>query len=567
MGNILSKVQNWWQTADHTQRVVTVFGSAFLVVMLGLTFFYASRPKMEPVFAGMSPEDKDMVYLAIKEYGFPVEYSATREVMVPSTVVNDVRARLRADNKAPKASATGLSSLLDGSSPFETPGIEKARTKAALEGDMARSVQQIEGVASAIVHINKGDESPFVRDKVEPTAVINVVEQPGYSLNDQQGKTIARIVQEGVGITAENVSVVSSSGRIIYDGDEHGENSSLMTRKLEAERAESARRERELQQRLDMAFGPGNTSVTVGVELDMDEVTITQNTTSPTRTPLSRSSVSESLSGNANPAGGATGADGNSASQPTAASDNDGSSYNSESTQEQFGEDQKTQTIRKAPGEVTSMTVAVLVNSAKINDIRPVQEFVNGLLKTKDKTSFSATVTPVEFNSESLAEHEKAQETAASAARTQQLISLLPIAALVGVGFMLMRTLTKSMKPVATMTAALPDGGSMALPMDTERAPKLRVEAAPEEEIEDSMPETEEPEIPTDDLPDLTEALAAMGIDTEPEPVVYQEEPAQPVFVGEIREKVDVPLEQIRKLSKEKPETVAMLLKSWLMED
>jgi flagellar biosynthesis/type III secretory pathway M-ring protein FliF/YscJ len=40
-----------------------------------------------------------------------------------------------------------------------------------------------------------------------------------------------------------------------------------------------------------------------------------------------------------------------------------------------------------------------------------------------------------------------------------------------------------------------------------------------------------------------------------------------PVHIRDIREKVDVPLERIRKMAKEKPEMIANLLKSWVMEE
>ena len=51
-------------------------------------------------------------------------------------------------------------------------------------------------------------------------------------------------------------------------------------------------------------------------------------------------------------------------------------------------------------------------------------------------------------------------------------------------------------------------------------------------------------------------------------PVIYfySDEPLH-VRIGRINEKVNVPLEQIRKMSRERPEAVAMLLKSWLVEE
>ena len=46
-----------------------------------------------------------------------------------------------------------------------------------------------------------------------------------------------------------------------------------------------------------------------------------------------------------------------------------------------------------------------------------------------------------------------------------------------------------------------------------------------------------------------------------------EEDDNTPIHIRGIKEKIDIPLEQIRKLAKDRPETVAVLLKSWIMEE
>lgn len=45
MGGLLLRLRTWWETADRTQKVVTLFGSAFLVMLLAGSFYFATRPK------------------------------------------------------------------------------------------------------------------------------------------------------------------------------------------------------------------------------------------------------------------------------------------------------------------------------------------------------------------------------------------------------------------------------------------------------------------------------------------------------------------------------------------
>jgi flagellar biosynthesis/type III secretory pathway M-ring protein FliF/YscJ len=55
----------------------------------------------------------------------------------------------------------------------------------------------------------------------------------------------------------------------------------------------------------------------------------------------------------------------------------------------------------------------------------------------------------------------------------------------------------------------------------------------------------------------MEDVLAALGMDSEDESI----------DIANIKTKIDLPLEQIKKLARQRPDTVAMLLKSWIMED
>ena len=55
----------------------------------------------------------------------------------------------------------------------------------------------------------------------------------------------------------------------------------------------------------------------------------------------------------------------------------------------------------------------------------------------------------------------------------------------------------------------------------------------------------------------MTEVMRALGLDPD----------GDNVDVEGIKKRLDLPLEQIKKLARQRPETVAMLLKSWISED
>src|SRR3989442_404155 len=103
MNGILIKLRVWWETADRTQRIVTLGGGGLLVALLIGTFVIASRPKMSIVFANLTPGDAGSVQMEIEGLGLPMTMDNGGNVSVPSDKVALVRARLAQNNKLPKS--------------------------------------------------------------------------------------------------------------------------------------------------------------------------------------------------------------------------------------------------------------------------------------------------------------------------------------------------------------------------------------------------------------------------------------------------------------------------------
>jgi flagellar M-ring protein FliF len=594
---LLEKIRNWWETSDRTQKIISISGSLILIVLVAGAAFMASRPKMEPIFPGATPSEQGIVRDAVLGYGMAAEINSRGDVMVPADKSPDIKIRLSQEGKLPSSPGTGVGDPVAQNSFFQTPAQQDQELKAKKETELAKSIMTLSGVKAAIVHINFGKDSPFGDQKLPPSAVVNITEQPGMSLTQSQSSAIARLIQNSIaGLEAKGVSVIDSQGRILYDGEEINSEDAMATRKLEAERDESRRREKELQKRLDLAFGPMATLAQVQVELNMDDVEVEETRRTPSQSPEAKDTVSEELSGGPGGINGVGGIDANPPAQPAAAArTGETGNYKSETSSERFSTDTRHTVTKKAAGQVESLNVAVLVDTTKVEDLDAVQQFVDGILATRGDRNFTSAVVPTTFSSAVTELQQKTAADAASAQRMQQLMSILPILALLGVAFMLMRALTKSNTPPVSpkTTEALP-AGSLALPGGShadlalpnlgsgqgyelagvtgadaphESSSPLLVEKEPEYDLSGlddidmsgfSMTESN-PYRPQNEgmVNDLREQISRIG---EPDETL-------PPEVREIREKVDVPLERIRRLAKERPETVATLLKSWLMED
>src|SRR5690606_3697215 len=93
---------------------------------------------------------------------------------------------------------------------------EQVNYQRALEGELARSIESIQAVETARVHLAIPRQSLFVRDRQPPTASVLVHLYPGRALDPAQVAAIAHLVSASVpDLTVPNISIVDQYGRLL----------------------------------------------------------------------------------------------------------------------------------------------------------------------------------------------------------------------------------------------------------------------------------------------------------------------------------------------------------------
>lgn len=532
MAGLLLKLRTWWETADRTQKAVTLFGGGFLLLLLIGAFYFATRPKMDMAFGGLAPAEQGSVVEEIQKMGIPVEFDLSGNVLVPSAKVSEVKMRLATAGKLPSATHWGYGDLKDW--PLTTtPQVERERLKSVMEGELAKTIESFDSVATARVHISLSVDSVFAGEKTPATASVTIAEKSGATITGDESKAIASLVANSVpGLSTKNLTIVDKDLKPIWLGSEDTGAQGMAGQRIQAEIAESKRRERELQQKLDYFFGPRATVVTVDLKLDFDTATEQRSEPIVGDEPVSKERVKETMKGGAGATpGGLSGLDSNTGA-PGGAGGGAGAESNgyvSDHTSEQrpFGE-KRTET-QKSPGDVKSMAISVLVDPKKVTDQKAVQDFVTSYLGPRaNDPNFTAKVTALERSAE--AEANSSTTAPSGSNMMQQIFSLLPVVALLVVAFVVVKSIGKAAKSHNVVVAALAGGRTVPLsigPAD----PQI---ARQEGEAGAAPPK----------------ALAAQFDDLE-----------------DIPSKVNKPLEQIKKMTADRPEVVAMLIKSWLLEE
>lgn len=570
MGGLLLKLKTWWQAADKTQKLITVFGGGFLALLLLGTFVFASKPKMSLVFTNLSPADAGSVAMEVENMGIPVTFDNAGNVQVPSDKVAKVRASLAMNGKLPKGSDHFTSDQLDKLPMFATQKVEQERLNSIKESDLSQSIEVFDGVSAANVKITPAIDSPFESEKKPAQANITVSEKVGETVNQDEARAMANLVASAVqGLDKNKVTIFTRSGRALWDGSDLEDGSAQASNKLDLEKHESRKRREELQETLNRMLGPNNAIAMVDVTLDTSEVNMTEETNKPTKQPEEYSKVTEALGSSGSGAPMTTSGFGanDPSNLPTIGTGGDSSKsdYTLSRMNGKTKYDTKYTTTKKAIGDIKSMSVTILVNKTDKMDaaaIAPIQDLANSYLGSKlasDPTNFTAKVVSYPFDTKQTEDAKKAEEAVASSGKMQQILSILPIAALLIAAFMVVKAISKISPKIGGSPVLAMAGGAPSLPMMPQGELALTSSAlggsASRQVI---VPEA------------LKQKAIESGVTEEQLRIALEEAGDAGLSIEDIpsiKDRVNVPLEQIKKMATERPEAVAMLIKSWMIED
>ena len=141
-----------------------------------------------------------------------------------------------------------------------------------MEGELASTIEAIDGVDTAVVHLALPPKQVFAEEQDPATASVLVDTRAGTTLGPDQVQAVVNLVASSIdGLDPAKVTVADSAGRVLSEGDESGSGmSSSRNRQVEDYQDQLSAK---AQAMLDRVFGPGNSSVQVTAVLDFDKVT------------------------------------------------------------------------------------------------------------------------------------------------------------------------------------------------------------------------------------------------------------------------------------------------------
>ncbi len=361
-------------------RQLLTLGVTAAAIALGLwLFFWTQKPAYAPL-PGLDVKTAGEARDVLRNAQVPFKIDPTTGALsVPEDRIGEARMALAAGGIG--AGQDRGFAAMEGDQGFGTSQfVENARYQHALETELARTISNLRPVREARVHLAMPKPSAFTRNKDPASASVVLQLQSGASLEQGQVEAIVHLVSSSIpGLPASNVTVVDQFGRLLSNPDPDSD-AAISAKQFERQRRQEAVFVRRIQELLEPMTGPGRVRAEVSVDMDFSQTEQASEKYGPDPAIVRSEQLSES--GNlaaANPPQGVPGSASNTpaaaaqqqaaanpapnaaaagAAQATAANGN-----GTRSSVRNYEIDRTLTHTRQAPGRISRVTAAVLVDN------------------------------------------------------------------------------------------------------------------------------------------------------------------------------------------------------------
>ncbi|MEI7800882.1 MAG: flagellar basal-body MS-ring/collar protein FliF [Opitutaceae bacterium] len=367
MNNFAKSLLALWGELGLNQRVSLIV--AFLAVLGGLlaVVLWSRRPDYQLLYARMSEKDAAAVISHLQTLNVAHQItSGGSAVMVPSDQVYKLRMDL-ASKGLPSGDGVGFE-IFDKGQFGLSDFVQRTNYLRAIQGELARTITQLQGVRTARVMIVQPENRLLLTDQgVKPSASV-FVDVGGTRLEPEQVNAIRHLVANAVqGLQTDAVAVIDNRGHVLSEELKQdpalGTASSQMRYKQQVEDYLS----KKVESMLAAVIGPGNAVVRVSAEIETEAMTSTQEKYDPEGQVVRSQTITEDVTNSAEQraAGGAVGVSANlpekaGAAEP-AARPSSTSEQNRKNRTTSYEINRITTNTTRNPGTVKNLSAAVFI--------------------------------------------------------------------------------------------------------------------------------------------------------------------------------------------------------------
>lgn len=361
LGNGFKNLSEGWKNLSSRRKIAIIVLAGGVISALLFFMIFLGKPKYEPLFLNMPPEDMAKVVEKLKQE--KVSYKPDgNTILVPREKVEELRLSVVSSGIMP-SNGKGFE-LFDESRFGMTDTETKIFYQRALETEIERTIKAFDEIEYARVHLVLPEPSVFVRNEEPARASVTLKLKSGRKLSPADVKTMVALVSGSVkNLSKENVEVVDTNFNLLSENLYNNDMSSpgSLTDRYQIGRQFETKISNDLKAMLEPVFGPGKVKVSVNADLDFDSKQITSIKYDSEGILKSQHKINETITGGSGSLSSSPIDNNMSNDFQSGNTEGDSSKTRQEETQN-FNVGQTEEKTIKAPGQVKRMSTSVVID-------------------------------------------------------------------------------------------------------------------------------------------------------------------------------------------------------------
>ncbi|MGQ9749921.1 flagellar basal-body MS-ring/collar protein FliF [Desulfosoma sp.] len=344
------------------QKILSIGSIVLLAGSLGYLVYAVNRVEYAPLLSDLSETELASIVDVLRKKKIPYKLSGSHAVSVPKEKLYETRLVLASEG-LPRGSGMGFE-IFDQQRLGSTEFVQQINYQRALQGELARTIAQMEEVQECRVHLTLSEETLFKEDQKPARASVFLKLKPGSKLGAKQLQAVAHLVSSAVkGLDPENVTIMSTDGKVFYRKEGSADDQSMSPTQLEIKNRLEEDLRSKVEGMLARVVGADKVTAQVSVELDFSRLQIAEDIYDPDSAVVrSQQKTLENSQGAAPQARGNPDAPINIEGNVLQAEEKQSKIFNRQKETVNYEINRVSRQILRVPGTIKKLSVAVIVD-------------------------------------------------------------------------------------------------------------------------------------------------------------------------------------------------------------
>lgn len=415
MANVLTQLKEIWNRLPASGRVISICAAIASAALIGALIYYGSQPDYRVLFTDLKPADAESIVEKLKTGNIPYTISnGGTTIQVPSDRVAELRLQMASEGVL-SGGHVGFD-VFDKTSFGATDFAQQVNYRRAIEGELAKTLEGMDEIEAARVHVTPRKESVFSEKEEGAKASIMIRVKQNKELSNERTEAIVSLIASAVeGLDPSNISVMDTHGRLLVAAGRNrngaGSDAGTFQAQLEAKQKFEADSVARVIALLEPVVGDNRVRADIAADIDFSQIEQSEEKYNPqSQVVRSQQTSQESRNANTPASTGVAGARSNNPvtqAVPTSTPASAGSGDQRVASTVNYEIDKTVKKTIGGGGHINRMTVSVVIDNKSVEgvevartpgEIQQIQDLVGAAVGIDTNRGDSVVVQTMPFD-------------------------------------------------------------------------------------------------------------------------------------------------------------------------